>query len=168
MEDNDLHEIPLVNRRIIELDIENIIKNNGNSNLTKEISIKVAAFNTIKSIIDEQDLFASTDFLKKYHQQSGLKYFIELIEEILAKPTTDAKRENFKQFFLNILLNNSLNDKMWTIGFNSIEKLNLYSIDELNRIKLERNKYCNISLPTIITMNDWKMCDTKGNLIYKK
>ena len=64
-QDNREREIPLVNRRIIELDIEGA-RSQGLLKKKKDLDMNVAALNVIRSIFEEGSIFANIDYFEKY------------------------------------------------------------------------------------------------------
>lgn len=65
--DNRTRELSLVNRRIVELDIEGSISQ-GILKEPRHLEMQVAALNVIRCIFDEGNIFASVDYFEKYAQ----------------------------------------------------------------------------------------------------
>lgn len=57
-------------------------------------------------------------------------------------------------------------DDMTFVDVETIQKTDLFTNEELDEIKKQRNSY-EISLPPIATMTDWKMGDLKSKWITK-
>lgn len=74
--DNREREIPLVNRRMLELDIEGSISQ-GILKESRQLEMQVAALNVVRSTFEEGNIFANTDFFEKYQQ---LNCFATLVE----------------------------------------------------------------------------------------
>lgn len=62
-----MREIPLVNRRIVELDIEGAISQ-GILKETRQLEMQVSALNVIRGIFEEGNIFVSVDYFEKYAQ----------------------------------------------------------------------------------------------------
>lgn len=126
--------------------------------LPKDLLIQVAALNTIKTILDDQNLFSYNDYLQKYKQQNGLTILVDEVTAMLMSPVSLESRNKLKNYFLNIMLTSE--DIKFTDG-DIISKTNLFSNEELIEIKKQRNNG-ELSLPAIATMTDWKMGDLKS------
>lgn len=76
-EDNFLREIPITQRKTIELDIEAIATNLKEF---RDLEIKVVALNSIRYVIEENNILSSDTFKQKYLNtyQKVLEYFIEV------------------------------------------------------------------------------------------
>lgn len=156
-EDNVQNEISLVNRRILELDIEGAARNGPQP---KDLLVQVAALNAIKSILEEQNIFSYNDFLAKYRQQNGLGILVDYVTRMI--PTIPVDKSNkLKQFFLNILLIS--ND--FKIDVEIISKTKLFAPYEIADLKKQRSSDDLVALPTIAITQDWKMSDSKSEYI---
>lgn len=129
--------------------------------LPKDLLLQVAALNNIKTILDEQHLFSHNDYLQKYKKQNGLGVLVDEVTAMLKSSVSLECRNKFKKYFLNIMLTS---DDLKFVDVETIRKTNLYSNEELTEIKRQRSS-CEISLPTIATMTDWKMGDLKSKNI---
>lgn len=93
--DNQLKEIPMVNRRIVELDIEAVVsqqqqqqQGNGgvggggqiNANIKKELEMQVTALNVIRNIFDDGkgQIFQNVDYFEKYESMDYLTPLFEV------------------------------------------------------------------------------------------
>lgn len=152
-EDNIQNEIPLVNRRIVELDIEGAARNGPQP---KDLLVQVSALNAIKSILEDHNLFSFNDFLVKFRQQNGLGVVVEYVTRLI--PTLTVEKSNkLKQFFLNILLvSNDFENES-----EKIAKTKLFSLGEITDLRKQRAADDLIALPAIAAAHDWKMCDSK-------
>lgn len=131
--------------------------------LPKDLLIQVAALNTIKTILDEQNLFSHNDYLQKYKRQNGLGVLVDEITSMLISPVVSLESRNkFKKYFLNIMLSS---DDMKFVDVETIRKTNLFSNEELTEIQKQRNNG-EISLAPIAAMTDWKMGDLKSEKIF--
>lgn len=161
--DNLNNEIPLVNRRILELDIEGSVSSRA-LQLPKDLLLQVAALNTIKTILDEQNLFSHNDYLQKYKKQNGLGILVDEVTAMLMSPVSLEHRNKFKKYFLNVMLTS---DDMKYVDVETIRKTNLFADEELTEIKKQRN--CGeSSLPPIATMTDWRMGDLKSKIQFDR
>lgn len=166
--DNAKCEIPLVNRRIVELDMEGMHTNEPQK-LTRESVVKTAALNAIRSMIDTDDLFSFHDFLVKYHKHNGLQVLSEMAVAFMRQSNGKCERSQklLKDCFYNILLTIDPN-YLKPSDLELIEKSNLLSRQELDDMKrLKKTHYTtapieNASFTPICTMTDWKLSDVKG------
>lgn len=166
--DNVKCEIPLVNRRIVELDMEGVHTNEPQK-LSRESVIKSAALNAIRSMIDTDDLFSFHDFLVKYHKHNGLMILMEMAVTLNKQSNGQCERSQklLKDCFYNILLTIEPN-YLKSSDLDLIEKSNLLSRQELDDMKrLKKIHYTtapieNVSFTPICTMTDWKLSDVKG------
>ncbi len=127
--------------------------------LPKNLLLQVAALNTIKTILDPQSIFCHNDYLQKYKKQNGLTVLVDEVATMLTSPLVSLESRNkFKKYFLNVMLSS---DDMKYADVEAIRKSNLFSNEELQEIKLQRNSG-EITLPPIAAMTDWKMGDTKS------
>ncbi|KAJ6650141.1 Integrator complex subunit 8, partial [Pseudolycoriella hygida] len=155
--DNLCNEIPLVNRRILELDIEGSISSRS-LQLPKELLLQVAALNAIKTILDNQNLFLFNDYIQKYKQQNGLGVLVDEVSAMLKSSVSLENRRKLKKYFLDVML--SSNDTKF-VDVAIIKKTNLFADEEL--IEIERQRNCGeMSLPQIAVMSDWKMGEIKN------
>lgn len=166
--DNVKCEIPLVNRRIVELDIEGI-HTNDTQKLSRESVIKSAALNAVRSMIDTNDLFSFHDFLVKYHKHNGLMILMETAATLHHQldGQCERRRKLLKDCFYNILLTIDSN-YLKSSELDLFEKSNLFNRQELDEIKRLKMLYHttapieNVSFTPICTMTDWKLSDVKG------
>lgn len=167
--DNIKREIPLVNRRIVELDIEGI-HTNESQKLSRESVVKAAALNAIRSMIDTEDLFSFHDFLVKYQKHNGLTILIESAA-VWNRQSNDDQCERsqklLKDCFHNILLTID-SAYLKPSDLELIERSNLLNRQELDEIKrIKKIHYTtapieSVSFTPICTMTDWKLSDGKG------
>ncbi|XP_037037569.1 integrator complex subunit 8 [Bradysia coprophila] len=152
--DNLNNEIPLVNRRILELDIEGSVSSRV-LQLPKDLLIQVAALNTIKTILDERNLFSYNDYLQKYRKQNGLAVLVDEVADMLTLPVPLESHNKFKNYFLNMMLSSDAD-------VDTIRKTNLFSNEELQDIKKQRSGG-DMVLPPVAAMTDWKIGDLKNS-----
>lgn len=121
----------------------------------------MAALNTIKTILDDQNLFSHNDFLQKYKKQNGLNVLVDEVSTMLLTSTVSLEfRNKLKKYFLNIMLSS---DDMMFVDVETIRKTNLFLAEELIDIKKQRNSG-ELSLPPIAAMTEWKMGDLKSKI----
>lgn len=166
-------EIPLVNRRIIESDMEGQCEFEPQK-MPKEMLAQVAALNTIRSIIDAKDLFAPQDFLQKYQKCNSFSLLLEAAILIFKQSDQIEHKARIKDVFFNILLTSEPNyvksSELETIAKNSL--LNQNELDEIKRLK---QLHCvtlpveNFEFSPLCTISDWKTSDSKSTskLIYE-
>lgn len=164
--DNVLLEIPLVNRRIVESDLENEVERNS-TKITKEALIRVAALNKIRSLVDPNDLFSFNDFLGKYGKSNGLKYILDASISHIKRSNHFEHTQLIKKMFYNILLTTGSNN-VKQIDVELIEQSGILSESDLNEIKCSKEQYDltspfeNSQLSNLCTVNEWKMSETKS------
>lgn len=170
--DNDKLEIPLVNRRILELDMEGIHTNEPQK-ITREAVIRIAALNAIRSMIDTNDHFSHHDFLVKYQKQNGLSIMLEIAATFLKQSEQIEYHKIVKKNVYNVILTTDAN-YVKPADLELIENSTLLNRQDLDDIKRLKQLHCtnspieNISFSPICTMTDWKLSDkskTGQNLI---
>ena len=75
--DNLAREIPLVSRRVLELDVEGAIAQ-GVLKEERALELQVAALNVVRNVFEEGNIFASFDYFEKYAQMNCLEPLIEV------------------------------------------------------------------------------------------
>lgn len=169
-EDNNEHNIPLLVRRIVELDMEGMHAKEADK-MNKDSAIKVAALNVIRSLIDSGDLFAVNDYQMKYRKQNGCTILLEMIIKFLNESTRDEYKKCVKAHLYNILLTSDSNFCKPS-DLELVANSNLFSQHELDELITLNKLHCasapieNISFSPICTMSDWKLSDTKGIYSY--
>lgn len=157
--DNVKMEIPLVNRRIVELDMDGIHANMLQK-IPKDDIIRISALNAIRSMIDINDIFSMHDFLLKY--PNGFFNLLEAAVTFLRQSDSNEKRELIKHNFRNILL--TIDDSsVKAADFDLIVKSNLLSQQEVNEIKRMKVLQRFEARPSID--DDWKLSDVKGEAV---
>lgn len=77
--DNRKRELTLVNRRILELDIEGAISQ-GILKETKQLEMQVSALNVVRSVFEEGNIFISVDYFEKYAQLNCFAPILEVVQ----------------------------------------------------------------------------------------
>lgn len=164
--DNSKLEIPLVTRRIIELDMEGIHTNEP-PKITRDAVIKLAAVNAIRSMIDLDDLYSFHDFVVKYRKQNGLMILMETTATFLRQSNQAEHKRLVKEgFYNNLLTADSTFIKPSDLEL--IEKSEILNRFELDEIKRSKQLHCtttsieHVTFTPICTMTDWKLSDVKG------
>lgn len=122
--------------------------------LPKDLLIQVAALNTIKTILDERNMFSYNDFLIKYKKQNGLGVLVDEVATMLTSPVPLEYRNKFRNYFLNIMISSDAD-------IETIRKANLFSNEELQDIKKQRNG-AEMALPPVAATTDWRIGDLKS------
>lgn len=167
-EDNFKKEIPLVNRRIVEFDLEGACAH-GMSITQKDQVIQMAAFNTIRSIIEDDHPFSFNDFLQKYQKQNEfsilLKTLISYLNKFNGNNIADIN-EKIKQFLRNAILisPDELNDDdiKQLINGNLFTNNELLEIKRLKHLHYDGMPFEIVTLTALCTMTDWKISETKS------
>lgn len=168
LHDNILMEIPLVNRRIVELDMEGEIERETQK-VSKDVLVHVAALNKIRSINDPDDLFSFNDFLAKYEKQNALSILLD--HAIVHTKQTNLWEHSQlirKAFYDILLITESISMKQTDIE--KVKKSGLLSDTDLNEIEKSKQLYDvtkpieNLNFSPLGTSSDWKMSETKGEL----
>lgn len=153
-EDNFLNEIPLVTRRILELDLEAVAQG---ANISRDILVQVAALNAIKSVLEEHNLFSFNDFLPKYRKENGLSVMVENASTMLDRLKPD-KTNKLKQFFLNVMLSSV----DWRNDSDIVAKSGLFSVKELTELKRQRAAEEMLIVPNMSVSHEWKTRDSNS------
>lgn len=159
-EDNVSKEIPVVTRRIVELDVQAAISCTVIPANKADVLIHTVALNTIRCLMDNGDIIPFIDFTQKYKSPKDFQILIQATQDIL-KNCSSKDELRLKNYFLNLLLTNEIN--MVAIE-NGIRSLNLFTDIELNDIKKHRNDG-DIDLPLIAMQTDWRTVDVKSEYI---
>ena len=153
-EDIYKNEIPLVNRKILELDIEGSMRIKS---LPKSLLVQVAALNAIKSCLHEADICGHNDYLKKFRKDNGLPVLIDATLSLLPLIDWSAKQK-LKKYFSDYLL---ISDD-FKIDAEQIKRSTLLTVDDFKCIERERNlPEMDFVLPQIALIGDWKVPDIK-------
>lgn len=166
--DNVRMEIPLVNRRIVELDMEAIHANEPQK-IPNDAVVRIAALNTVRSIIDANDLFSLHNFLVKYQKQNGFNAMMDTAITFLKQSDNVEHQKVLRDHFHNILLTIDA-AYVKPADFELIEKSTLLSRQQIDDIKRSRQLYCtttpleNINFSPICNMADWKLSSVKSKL----
>lgn len=171
-EDNAKNEISLVNRRILELDLQAAISSKSES-VSPELAAKVTALNTIKSIIDNEDLFGTQSY---HYTRASVGQFSNLIEAATDYlPATNksnlyymTQRTKVKSFLRDVWL--TMDEQPKPDDLATLQNSKFFSPEEIADINHLKAKYTgvelqDIELPVIATGIDWKMGETKS-IIY--
>lgn len=166
LQDNILMEIPLVNRRIVELDMEGEFERETQK-VSEDVLVHVAALNKIRSIIDPNDFFSFNDFLAKYEKQNALLILLDHAIAHVKKNNLREHSELIKKAFYDILLITE-SSPMKQTDIERVEKSGLLSDSDLNEIEKSKQLYDiskpieNLNFSPLGTSSDWKMSETKG------
>lgn len=103
-EDNLKCEIPFVQRKILELDIEGSLSTVQLSSNGKEIYFTVIALNTIRHIVDDDDMMAFDLFIEKYkNNDEVLEIFLKTISDTFNSFDLSCKNK-LKQYVLRLVM----------------------------------------------------------------
>lgn len=103
-EDNFKCEIPFVQRKILELDIEGSLSTVQLSSNGKEIYFTVIALNTIRHIVDDDDMMAFDLFIEKYkNNDEVLEIFLKTISDTFNSFDLSCKNK-LKQYVLRLVM----------------------------------------------------------------
>lgn len=153
----------------MELDIEGT-QFVSNGKIAQDLLTRVAALNTIRSILNDDNLFGNHDYIDKYRVHRGLSILIELCGEHLAtltglKISTQFDREKIKKYLHSVLV--ALTDEPRAIDLTALQKLSLFTKIELGEIaRLRRmetdDDVDDLVLPEVATQSDWKMNEKRS------
>lgn len=167
-EDNIEREIPLVNRRIVEFDLEAACAH-GLPIIQKDQAIQLAAFNAVRSIVEDEHPFSFNDFIQKYQKQNSFGILIKTLVSYLSKTNDENVSENrtkMKHFLRNEMLTSQ--DDLKAEDIDLLIQHNLFTSSELVEINELKHLHCdgmpieNLALSPLCTMADWKMSETKS------
>lgn len=154
-EDNVRQEISLVNRRILELDIECM----GTVGLPANLKMEVAALNCLRATLEPQSLFTFNDFLLKYRSVNGLAVLVEFAGGLLPR-IDDGQKQRIRSLFQDLLVTS----RDVKTEARILSKLGLFSEDELLQTQRLQSsgKVDEVDLPAIVHLQDWKIGDFKS------
>lgn len=145
-------EIPLVTRRVLELDIEAATRG---GQVQRRVLVQVAALNAIKAaVLADGNLFSYMDFVEKYRSDNGVSVVVEYVLELL--PRLDVAQRNRCKKWLEHVLLTSID---WKANAESIRKIGLFGGHELQRIIQVRQAE---EVVPVIDVSDWSMRDSKS------
>lgn len=149
--DNISREIPFVNRRITELDIEGSISQGLNKKFTREnFELHVAALNVIRGIFDD-NMFNNINFFQKYQScETQVSVFLQYVKEMLQSCSLEEKQK-IKKF-----LTTSITEQIQQTEYiESLSSLNgLFTGTEVEDLKARVRKK-EIKIPSLAIQNDW-------------
>lgn len=148
-EDNLAREIPLVNRRILELDIEGAIAQ-GVLKEDRSLEMKVAALNVIRNVFEEGNIFASVDYFEKYAQMNCLEPIVDAIEKVLIN-CTNTERNSLKAFIIDCIVNQNNGKQLLQM----VKKLNIFTQIEIKDLEQQIAEE-DLQIPALAALNDWK------------
>lgn len=160
-EDNIVREIPMTQRKILELNVEGFVSMGSpesHTNDQRELELAVVALNAIRHVLDGDDILGSNIALQKYkHQQLKLlelmlQYGDEQYEEFSL-----SDRELLKRYFIQtICLMNNAN------GIEPVLKMyqKMVSYQEYEDLKKQKMKE-DVQFTGIGVQADWTVCESK-------
>uniref|UniRef100_A0A1A9ZGI3 INTS8 TPR repeats domain-containing protein n=1 Tax=Glossina pallidipes TaxID=7398 RepID=A0A1A9ZGI3_GLOPL len=146
--DNREREIPLVNRRMLELDIEGSISQ-GILKESRQLEMQVAALNVVRSTFEEGNIFANTDFFEKYQQLNCFATLVEYNQDVLPYSSLTEKN-NLKQFLINVILKHQ--QKQW---LSELKRLSIFSSKEIADLEKQIQEE-EIPTPPLALLHEWK------------
>ncbi|KAL1380727.1 hypothetical protein pipiens_013974 [Culex pipiens pipiens] len=160
-EDNIKREIPMTQRKILELNVEGFVSMGSpeaGTNDQKELELAVVALNVIRHVLDGDNILGSNVALQKYKQQQlklielMLQYGDEQFDELSL-----SDREVLKRYFLQTI--NLMNNPS---GIEPILKSyqKLVSPQEFDDLKRQKAKE-DVQFSGIGVQSDWSVCDSK-------
>lgn len=154
-EDNLSREIPMIQRKMMELEVEAVVSNQKES---KDLELQVVALNIIRYVLEGNNILSSDTYRLKYknHYQKIMEFFIEFSNEIFPK-FVPGEKNAMKKYLLDIFLTNT-NDKLE----NLLKKSSCFEKKELDTLKQQKYEYTPPSLAPIAMKPDWIVMDSKS------
>lgn len=154
--DNVAREIPFVQRKIIELDMEATALINP-TKTKDEILKSIVALNTIRSVVGPETVMSGSDFLGLYRTDEDYSYFSIFIQHHL-KSSGEVK-ELERQLLTDYLLQAvTLRDTITPALAATLKKMDL--IAEVKISELKNKKTAAIALPEIALQTEWVVPET--------
>lgn len=155
--DNVKREIPFIQRKILEQDIEGSISTQKLKD-SKDMYYKVVILNTIRYILDENDIMASDVFVQKYkNNDQAIEICFKIFTETFS--SFDLHQQNMlKQYLLNLI--SVLTDSQIANNLKPSKVFSQKEIDDLKRQKTEEI----VTVTGIGTNNDWVFTEGKTML----
>ncbi|CAD7012092.1 unnamed protein product [Ceratitis capitata] len=148
-EDNHIREIPLVSRRILELDIEGAISQ-GSLKEARVLEMQVAALNVVRSIFEDGNIFISVDYFEKYKHMNCYVAIMEAINNVLPHCTL-SERNTIKNFLIDSILKQN-NGKQFLQHLQHLKIFTPTELQDLERQTAEEE----LIVPPLATLNEWK------------
>lgn len=148
--DNVAREIPFVQRKIIELDMEatSLI----NPGKTKEILKSIVALNTIRSVVGPETVMSGSDFLGQFQSDEDFSYFSIFIQQYLKESTRVLDKQLIGAYVMNAITGK----ESITPALNAtLKKLDLISEEALVGLKKKTT-----ALPEIAKQTEWVVPET--------
>lgn len=156
-EDNIKREIPFVNRRVTELDIEGSISQGITKKYTKEnFEIHIAALNVIRGIFDDNMMFINISYFQKYKDvELATSVLLQYLTEALPTCSLEEKKK------IKMFLTTSIREQEHQIEFiNFFSTLNgLFAGTEIEDLRTRYQKK-EIKIPSLAIQNDWQYNST--------
>lgn len=148
--DNINREIPFVNRRITELDIEGSISL-GNQKYTREnFEFHIATLNFIRGLF-EDDVFNNVNYFQKYRDiPTQRTIFLTYLKEVIPSCCLEDKQQLKKKLILTLRENS---DPMSYID--GLGALGLFKDSEITELKKQFEKK-EIPTPSLLLQTDWQ------------
>ncbi|XP_058460613.1 integrator complex subunit 8 [Malaya genurostris] len=160
-EDNIKREIPMTQRKILELNVEGYVSMGSPEAGTtdhKELELAVVALNVIRHVLDGDNILGSNVALQKYKQQQMklTELMLQFVDEQFDEYTL-SDINKLKTYFLQTICTQGYTGGLETI-LKSYQKL--ISCKEYEDLKKQRMKD-DIQFTGIGIQSDWTVCDSK-------
>lgn len=147
-EDNLKLEIPFVQRKILELDLEGLIV--SQPYVTKELEMNVIALNTVRYIIDDGAILHGTDFVKKYPDGESFKVFCGVTKNYLSSHSGVAERERIMTYFVE-----AIGTSEYILPELEDVVRDLFLFPEATLVALKASKFTRFALPPVAIQTEW-------------
>lgn len=152
--DNVAREIPFVQRKIIELDMEATALINPTK--TKEVLKSIVALNTIRSVVGPETVLSGSDFLNLYQSEEDYSYFSVFIQHYLKASTSTTEKKLLCDYLLNAI---TARDVISASLVSALKKMDFIAEEEIANLKNKKTTTV-IPLPEIATQTEWSVPET--------
>lgn len=154
--DNVCREIPFVQRKIIELDMEAAALI-GPAGHTKEVLQSIVALNTIRTVVAPDTVMSGSDFLATYRSDEDWTYFALFIQQHLNSSALAVERLLLREYVLKAITSRAV---ITPVIMATVKKLNLIDEKTIAEIKNKKSPTAAIELPEIARQTEWVVPET--------
>lgn len=157
--DNVARDIPFVQRKIIELDMEatsSVLQGN-----TTNVPKSIVALNTIRSVVAPESILLGSDFLGAHQTDEDYSFFINHLAQYLQINANEVEKQRLKDYVMNSI---TAKEVISPVLENICRGTGLITEEDIS--SLRKLKSFSVTLPGIATSSEWSMSETNRELDY--